>query len=150
MLDVPAAPEAVTSRLLSSINAPPRRALGVLKVNAEWVGFVNGDEFAVWERAGHATRASGKILRRRGGTRVEARIELTRWTWILLAVIFALFVFVASGLLRAEGGQTLNASGILIAAAGALATVSFFWWAARRQRSELRRFLDSVFRAAAA
>src|SRR3970040_873631 len=99
VLDVAVAPEALASRLRSAIDQKPRRVLGVLKVSDEWIGVVDGNDFAVWERRQHATRAEGRIRGRRGGSRVEARIGLTRRSSVLLVVFFALFAVGARGIL---------------------------------------------------
>lgn len=144
VLDVAAAPEALASRLRSAISTRPKRALGVLKVSAEWVGIVAGNEFVVWEKQQHATRAIGKIHGRRGGSRVEVRIEVTRRTWILITVFFGLFMFASAGLLTREEGLGVGPAGLTVAALGAFVTLSLFWSASLRQRAALRAFLSAV------
>ncbi len=144
--DIPVAPEALASRLRGAINNRPKRMFGVLKVSAEWVGVVSGNEFVVWERRQHATRAIGTIRGRRGGSRVEAHITLTRRTRILTVVFFALFVVASLGILAREGGPGVGPEGLTIAAVGALVTLTVFWSASLRQRAALKAFLNEVFR----
>jgi hypothetical protein len=146
--DVAIAPETLASRLRAAINVRPKRALGVLKVHSEWVGIVAGTEFAVWERQQHATRATGKIRARRGGSRVQARIEVTRRTRILLAVFFALFVVGSLGMLSLEEGLGTGPTGLSVAAFGGFVMVTLFWSTSLRQRAALKAFLNEVFRAA--
>jgi len=144
--DVPVAPEALAARLRGSINKPPKRMLGVLKVTAEWIGVVAGNEFIVWEKRQHATRAVGRIQARRGGSRVQAHIGITRRTRILLLVFVVLFLAGSFGLLAREGGLGLGPAGLTVAAVGALFTLSIYWSASLRQRAALRAFLNDVFR----
>lgn len=146
--EVDVAPEALVSRLRARINRPPKRALGVLKVSAEWVGKVSGNDFSVWEKQQHATLARGTIRGRRGGSRVDAHIGVRRRTWIMVVVFFALFVFGSYGLLQREEGMGLGPSGLAVAAIGIFVTLSLFWSASLRQRSALRAFLNDVFQAA--
>jgi hypothetical protein len=145
--DVPVAPEALASRLRSAVNVPPKRVLGVLKIHPEWIGIVAGTEFVVWERRQHATRAVGKIRGRRGGSRVEARIAVTRRTWVMMAIFFALFVLASIGLLSRQEGLGLGPTGLTIAALGGFVTLSLFWSASLRQRAALKAFLNEVLRA---
>lgn len=145
LLELPVAPEALAGRLSAAINKRPRRAFGVVKVHSEWVGLVAGNEFVVWEKQQHATRAQGRIRGVRGGSRVEARITLTRRALILTVVFFALFAVGALGLLGREGGLGLGPAGLAMATLGALVTLAIFWAAALGQRAALRRFLDGVF-----
>jgi hypothetical protein len=146
VLEVAVAPEALTSRLRASINQRPKRAFGVLKLTDEWVGVVEGTEFAVWERRQHATRAEGRIRGRRGGSRVEARIALTRRSTVLIVVFFALFMVGAVGSLTLPEGLGIAPSTLALAVAGGLLTLGLFWIGALRQRAALRAFLTDVFR----
>lgn len=146
VLDATVAPEALAGRLRAAINTRPKRALGVLKVHSEWIGLVAGNEFVVWEKQQHATRATGRIRRHKGGARVEARIALTRRTSVLMVVFFTLFAVAALGLLAREEGLGIGPTGLGIAVVGGLVTLTLFWWAGLRQRAALRRFLDEVFR----
>lgn len=143
--DVDVAPEALVSRLRGAINNRPKRALGVLKVSAEWIGVVRDNEFRVWERQGHATRATGRITARRGGAHIEADIGITRRTRAMTIVFFALFAVGALGVLAREGGLGIGPPGLAVAALGAMVTLTLFWSASLRQRAALRAFLDAVF-----
>ncbi len=145
--EVAAAPEAVEARLRERLGRPPKRMLGVLKVSDEWVGVAAGKEFVVWERRAHATRVRGRIVGRRGGSRVEATIALTRGTYVLTVVLFTLFAIASFGLLAREEGLGLTPAGIAVALAGGLATLAVFWTASIRQAAALRRFLDDVLSA---
>lgn len=142
--DVAVAPEALASRLGRAINQKPKRMLGVLKVTSEWIGVVAGHEFVVWERQGHATRAIGTIKGRRGGSRVDVRIGITKRTRILTVVFFALFIAASLGILTRQEGLGIEPSGLAVAALGAFVTLTLFWSASLRQRAALRAFLDGV------
>lgn len=144
--DIAVAPEALAIRLRTAINRRPKRMFGVLKVSAQWVGVVSGTEFIVWEKQQHATRATGRIRGRRGGSRVEADITLTRRTRMLAVVFFGLFAVAAIGILAREGGLGFGPGGLAVAALGALVTLSLFWSAALRQRAALRAFLNEIFK----
>lgn len=143
--DVDVAPEALLARLRKTINQPPKRVFGVLKVSDHWVGVVSGTEFVVWEKQQHATRAEGRIRGRRGGSRVEAHIGVTRRTRILTVVLFVLFVVAAIGTLSREGSLGLTPAGFAVAAVGAIVTLTLFWASALGQRAALRAFLNGVF-----
>lgn len=143
--DIPVAPDALSLRLRSAINKRPKRAFGLLKVGPEWIGIVAGGEFVVWEKQQHATRATGRIRGRRGGSRIEAHITVTRRTRILAVIFFALFAVAVLGVLLREDGLGLGPAGLSVGALGALVTLAIFWWAALRQRAALRDFLNEVF-----
>ena len=144
--DVAVAPEALVGRLQAAIVVRPRRALGVLKVHAEWTGLVAGKEFTVWEKQQHATVATGSIRGRRGGSRVEAHIRLRRRTWVLMIVFFVLFVLASIGLLSRQEGLGMGPTGFTVAALGAFVTLTLFWSGSLRQRAALKAFLNEVFR----
>lgn len=146
--DVPVAPEAVAARLRSAIALRPKRAIGVLKVRPEWSGVVNGNEFTIWEKRERATRMVGRIKARRGGSRVEARLEVRRRTWALMALFYGLFAFTSLGLLRLETGMGVGASGLSLTALGGLVLLTLFWTSSMRQRALLKAFLGEVLRAA--
>jgi hypothetical protein len=146
--DVPVAPEAIAARLRAAINVRPKRALGVIKISPEWKGAVTGNEFAIWEKQRRATRMVGRIKARRGGSRVEARLEVQRRTWVLMAVLFALFAVTSIGLLQRETGMGLGASGLAVAVLGALVLLVAFWSAQMRQRAMLKALLNEVLRSA--
>ena len=144
--EVAIAPEALVGRLQAAIAARPRRALGVLKVHAEWMGVVAGKEFTVWERQQHATVATGTIRGRRGGSRIEAHIRLRRRTWVLMCVFFVLFVAASIGLLSRQEGLGMSPGGFTVAALGAFVTLTLFWSGSLRQRAALKAFRNEVFR----
>lgn len=146
VVDVDVAPEALMGRLRAVVNRQPKRAFGVLKIGPHWVGAVSDDRFVVWEKQQHATHAEGRIRRRRGGSRIEAHIGVTKRTRILTVVLLALFVVAALGILAREDSLGLTPPGLAVAALGALVTLSLFWAAALRQRAALRAFLNEVFR----
>ena len=145
VLDVDVAPEALITRLRSTINQQPKRLFGVLKVSDHWVGVVSGTQFVVWEKQQHATRAEGRIRGRRGGSRIEAHIGVTRRTRILTVVLLVLFLVAAAGILGREGSLGLTPAGLTVAAVGAVVTLTLFWASALRQRAALRAFLNGVF-----
>lgn len=145
---MPASPEALAARLRSSINLRPKRALGVIKVGPEWKGTVTGHEFVIWEKQQRTTRMVGRIRSRRGGSRVEARLEVRRRTWLFLAVFVVLFVWTSYGLLQRDTGMGLGPAGLTTAALATLAMVFAFWSFAMRQRALLKAFLDQVLHTA--
>ncbi|MBM4434088.1 MAG: hypothetical protein FJ028_03065 [Chloroflexi bacterium] len=144
---MPVAPEALAARLRAAINVRPKRALGVIKVGPEWKGTVGGHEFVIWEKQQRTTRMVGRIRSRRGGSRVEARLEVRRRTWLFLAVLVVLFVWTSYGLLQRDTGMGLGPAGLATAALATLAMVLAFWSFAMRQRAQLKAFLDEVLRA---
>ena len=117
----------------------------MLKVSDHWVGVVSGTQFVVWEKQQHATRAEGRIRGRRGGSRIEAHIGVTRRTRILTVVLLVLFLVAAAGILGREGSLGLTPAGLTVAAVGAVVTLTLFWASALRQRAALRAFLNGVF-----
>lgn len=145
VFEVDVAPEALIGRLRAAINVRPKRMFGVLKVTDEWVGVVHGDAFEVWERRQHATRAHGRIRGRRGGTRVEAEITITRRSLVLIGLFLALFAFGAAGSVLGPGAAQVAGTTIAAAILAGLAMTALFWWTAARQRAALRRFLNGVF-----
>ncbi|MGH2376917.1 MAG: hypothetical protein ACRDGT_00385 [Candidatus Limnocylindria bacterium] len=146
VIEVPVAPEALASRLRSRLNQRPKRALGILKVSDEWIGVVHGNEFAVWERRQHAMRAQGRIRAVRGGSRVEARISLTRRSAVLMVVFFALFAVGAVGILSRPEGLGISPATLVLVGLAVLGTLLVFWVGSLRQRAALRAFLADVFR----
>jgi hypothetical protein len=146
VLEVPVAPEALASRLRARLAQRPKRAFGLLKVSDHWIGFVQGNEFAVWERQKHAIRAEGRIRGVRGGSRVEVRIALTRRSTVLIVVFFALFAVAAVGVLSSPEGLGISPGTLTLAVVAGLATLAVFWAGSLQQRAALRRFLADVFR----
>jgi hypothetical protein len=143
--EIDVAPEALTNRLRARLNAQPRRMFGVLKVRPEFVGLVSANEFVVWERRQHATRAVGRVRGRRGGSRVEAHIALTRRARALSVVFFALFLVVSVAMLLREGGIGIGPPGLAVLALGIALSLVLFYSASLGQRAALRRFLDAAF-----
>ena len=148
VMEVPIAPEALASRLRGRLNQRPKRALGILKVSDEWIGVVHGNEFAVWERRQHAMRAQGRIRGVRGGSRVEARIALTRRAAVMTVVFFVLFAVGAVGVLSQPEGLGISPATLVIALLAGFGTLLVFWIGSLRQRAALRAFLADVFRPA--
>lgn len=126
----------------------PKRALGVIKISPEWKGTVTGNEFTIWEKQQRATRMIGRIKARRGGSRVEARLEVRRRTWVMMAIFFALFAATSIGLLQRETGMGLGTTGLSVAALGAIVLLTAFWSSSMRQRALLKAFLRDVLAAA--
>jgi hypothetical protein len=144
VIEVPVAPEAVASRLQSRLNQRPKRAFGVLKISDEWIGVVHGDRFAVWERRQHAMRAEGRIRRVRGGSRVEARIALTRRSAVMMVVFFVLFALGAVGILSQPQGLGISPATLVLAVLAGFGTLLVFWVGSLRQRAALHAFLADV------
>lgn len=148
VIEIPVAPEALASRLRTRLNQRPKRVLGVLKVSDEWIGVVHGSEFAVWERRRHAMRAQGRIRGVRGGSRVEARIALTRRSTALMVIFFVLFGVGAVGILSRPEGLGITPATLFLAVLAGFGTLLGFWIGSLRQRAALRAFLADVFRPA--
>lgn len=147
VIEISVAPEALASRLRSRLNQRPKRVLGVLKVSDEWIGVVHGNEFAVWERRQHAMRAQGRIRGVRGGSRVEARIALTRRSSVMMVIFFVLFAVGAVGILSQPEGLGISPATLVLAVLAGFGTLLVFYVGSLRQRAALRAFLADVFRA---
>lgn len=145
VLEVAIAPEGALAKLRSAINKRPQRAFGVIKIAPEWVGVVRGTEFEIWERRQHATHAHGRVRGRHGGSRIEARIELTRRARVLTVLFFVLFVLAAIGLAGLPDSRALDATSLLVVVLGGATLAGLYWTASIRQRSALRRFIAEVF-----
>jgi hypothetical protein len=100
----------------------------------------------VWERRQHATRAEGRIRRVRGGSRVEARIALTRRSAVMMVVFFVLFAVGAVGILSQPQGLGISPATLVLAVLAGFGTLLVFWVGSLRQRAALRAFLGDVFR----
>lgn len=148
VMEVPIAPEALASRLRNRLNQRPKRVLGVLKVSDEWIGAVHGSQFAVWERRQHAMRAEGRIRGVRGGSRVEARIALTRRSTVTMVVFFVLFGVGAVGILSQPEGLGISPATLFLVVLAGFGTLLVFYIGSLRQRAALRAFLADVFRRA--
>lgn len=147
VIEISVAPEALTSRLRGRLNRPPKRVLGILKVSDEWIGVVHGNQFAVWERRQHAMRAQGRIRGVRGGSRVEARIALTRRSSVMMVIFFVLFAVGAVGILSQPEGLGISPATLVLAVLAGFGTLLVFYVGSLRQRAALRVFLADVFRA---
>ena len=146
LLDVGIAPEAALARLEEAINQRPRRAFGVLKTQNEFIGAIAQDRFEVWERRQRAVHAVGLTRPKRGGTRIEANFVIPPLTRGLLVAFFVLYVVVVAGIASQPPDPGLSAQELVIAASGAAVTGALFYGAALRQRRDLARFLETVFK----
>ena len=144
-LDVAVAPEAALARISSAINKRSKRLLGVLKVENEYIGYVDGDRFEVWERRQRAVHAVGTAGRRRGGTHVDVRFVVPMRTRVLVVLFFVLYAFVVVGLAVRSPGDALTVQELVAAVAGAIAIGVIFVAAAFKQGSDLRGFVEGLF-----
>jgi len=143
-IDVGTAPAGALARISAGINRRPKRVFGVLKVENEYVGYVHGDRFEVWERRQRAIHAVGTVKSRAGGSHIEVRFVIPARTRILVVLFFALYAVVAWGLaVRSEDAVT--AQELVAAVGGAVALGLIFVLAGVRQRSDLRRFVERLF-----
>jgi hypothetical protein len=144
LFEVAGSPERVLARVAAAINQRPKRALGVLKTQNEYVGLIRREEFEVWERSQRAVHAVGRVEGSPERTRVEVRLVVPPTTTALLVIFFGLYVVVAVGI-ALQGPETAISLGELaVAGAGAAALAVFFADAARRQGSDLRSFLAGI------
>jgi hypothetical protein len=144
-LDIAIAPDGALRLVASAINRPKKRAFGVLKTENEYVGFILGDSFEIWERRGRAVHARGSVGGRRGGTRVAVRFALPAFTKVLVGLFFVLYALAAAGIATRPPGTGVSAVEILIALAGAGALAAVFAAGAARQRADLSGFLERTF-----
>ncbi len=131
-------------RIRAAMNRKPKRLFGILRVEAEFIGFIRDDRFEVWDRYRHAVHAYGQVRGQRGGSRIELTASLTRRTVVLIGIFFALFAAAAVELGSTSPVGPLSA--LLIVAAGALVTAGIFIGSARQQRAQLGRFVRGIFR----
>jgi hypothetical protein len=144
-LDLAVAPDATLARLSSGINKRSKRLLGVLKVENEYVGYVHGDRFEIWERRQRAVHAVGTARSRRGGTHVDVRFVVPTRTRILVALFFLLYAVVAAGLAIRSPEDALTPQELIAAVVGAIAVAVIFVAAALKQGSDLRGFVERLF-----
>jgi hypothetical protein len=142
--DVAGSPADVIERLRSALQERPRRLLGMLKVRNEFIGVVTSDEFEVWERRQRAVHAVGAVVRAPGGSRVRVQFRLTPVSRMLTALFFFLYVLIALGLATQSPNPEFTPLDAGASLAGALFFVVLFYFAARRQRRDLRRYLEDV------
>ena len=144
-LDLAIAPDGALQRIAAAINRPKKRAFGVLKTENEYVGFIREDTFEIWERQGRAIHGRGVVRGRRGGSRVEVRLMLPRWTRVLVGLFFALYLLVAAGIATQPPRTEISAEEVGVALAGAALLAAIFAAGAAQQRANLRRFLERTF-----
>jgi hypothetical protein len=144
-IDAAIAPEAALRRIATAINLPKKRAFGVLKLESEYVGFIRGDDFEIWERQRRAIHGLGSVRGRRGGSRIALRIVLPRRTKALIGIFFALYAVVAAGLVAQPPRTTVGVVDVAVALAGAAVLAAIFAASAAQQRADLRRFVERVF-----
>jgi hypothetical protein len=145
VLDLEMAPKDARQRLAAAINRQPRRLLGVLKVEDEFVGVVATGEFEIWERRQHAVHVHGRIDRSPDGSRIGANFSITPRARILLVVFFALYVLLGAGIISRAPDATAPIPSWLVLIAGGLALFGLFLVGARRQRKTLHRFVTATF-----
>ena len=143
--DVSVAPEGALARLASAINRPKRRALGLFKLESEFLGSVRANEFEIWERGQHAIHARGKVKGRRGGTRIEMRFVLSTRARVLMAIFVLLYGALALEFVL-RPGETAEIAAKAAVAIGGLGVIGLiFFIGARRQQADLRAFVERVF-----
>jgi hypothetical protein len=142
--DLALSPERVLARIAAATNQRPKRALGVLKTHNEYVGWTGRERFEVWERSQRAVHAIGRVAGSPERTRVEIRLVVPGLTKALLAIFFGLYVVVAAGIALQAPERAISIDEVAIAGAGAAALAVFFVNASRRQRSDLRAFLEAT------
>lgn len=145
MLEVAIAPAAGLTRVAGAINRKRQRVLGILKTQNEYVGHVGDDRFEIWERQQRAVHAFGRVIGQRGGTRIEVRFGLPLRTRVLIAVFFGLYFVVAIGIASRPPETIGSLEELIVAIGGAALLVGIFVLAARRQRADLRAFVEGVF-----
>ena len=144
-MDLAITPQSALGRIASAINRRPKRMFGILKTENEYVGNVRDEEFEVWERRQRAVRLRGHVRARAGGTRMELRLVIPLRTRTLIVLFFGLYIVVAIGIAARPPETFLSAEELLIALAGAVVLALIFLAAARRQRRDLRAFVESLF-----
>jgi hypothetical protein len=143
-LDLAAPPKDVLARIATGINRRPKRLLGVLKMENEYIGYVREDSFEIWERRQRAVHAAGTVRGRGDGSHVDVRFFLPLRTRVLTVVFFVLYTAVAVSLALRSSSDTVTIEELAAAAIGAVVLLVIFAVAALRQRSDLRRFVDRL------
>jgi hypothetical protein len=144
-LEIAAAPQAALARIAGGINHRSKRLLGVLKVENEYVGHAWEGRFEIWERRQRAVHAVGTVRPVRGGSRIDARFVVPPQTRVLIAIFFVLYAAIALGLAFRTPGDALTIEELLFAGVGATILGALFMASARRQRRDLRNFLERLF-----
>ena len=142
-IEVPVPPDAAVARIRDAINRPPRRALGVLKVENEYVGVVTRTEFEIWERRQNAVHAVGRVRPKGRGSRVGLEFHVTPRTRVFAVLFYVLYALAVAQFAAMRGG--VGAAEAAVAVAGAIVTGGFFTLSARRQREDLRAFVERVY-----
>jgi hypothetical protein len=145
VLDVRESPRDALSRLERKINQRPRRVLGLLKIDPEYVGVTSPSAFEIWERRQHAVHAHGRIDRRRSGARVSTVFVQSRRSWALLVVFFVLYGLFGAGFVSSDAGPLGPVISSVVLAVGGIAIALHFFLSAKRQRANLRRFVTLIF-----
>ena len=143
--DIAIAPDGALQKIGASINRRKKRAFGVLKTENEYVGFIREDTFEIWERQGRAIHGRGAVRARRGGSCVEVRLMVPRWTKVLVGLFFALYALVAAEIAMQPPRMEISGDEIAIALAGGALLAAIFAAGAAQQRANLRRFLEQTF-----
>lgn len=144
-LDVAIAPAGATAKIASAINQPKKRAFGVLKTGNEFVGFIHGDTFEIWERQKRAIHGRGTIRGLRGGSRIEMRLAPRAPTKVLVGTFFALYALVAAGIATQPPRPDISFEEIVISLVGAALLAVIFAASAAQQRADLQRFMERTF-----
>ena len=144
-LEVAIAPDGALQRIAGAINLPKKRSFGIFKLEKEFLGFIREDTFEIWERQGRAVHGFGQIRARRGGSRIDVRLQLQVRTKILVGIFFALYIAVAVGIATQPPATEVSAEDLGIALVGLAVLAGFFAASAAQQRADLRRFIERVF-----
>ena len=140
-LDVATAPEATLARISLGINRRPKRLLGVLKVENEYIGYIRGSDFEIWERRQRAVHAVGNVEPRKGGSHIAVRFIVPTRTRVLVVMFFVLYGVVVAGLAIRSADDAVTAQEVVAAVLGGIVVGVIFVAAALRQRSDLRSFV---------
>ena len=144
-LDVAIAPAGAMAKIAAAIDRPKKRAFGVLKTENEFVGFIRGDTFEIWERQKRAIHGRGTVRGLRGGSRIEMRLAPRAPTRVLVGTFFALYALVAMGIATQPPRSDISIEEIFIALIGAALLAAIFAASSAQQRADLRRFLERTF-----
>jgi hypothetical protein len=145
VLDLDLSPRDARERLAAAINRRPRRVLGLLKIESEFVGVVASDDFEIWERRQHAVHAHGRIDPTPVGSRIGATFSVTGRARILLVAFFALYLLAGLGILAQVPDATAPIPSWVALIVGALLLGALFAVGAQRQRDDVKRFMTTLF-----
>ncbi len=144
-LDVPVAPDAALARVDAAINRRTKRVLGVLKIENEFIGVVTAEAFEIWERRAHAVHAVGRARLRGRTTRIEMELHVTPRTRILAVLFFVLYAVAVVEFLSLQPAGAVGPADLVVAVIGALVPAAIFLVSVRRQRSDLRTFIEGLY-----